>query len=306
MSSGCTLCLSCVSACPTGALLDDPDRPALKFVEDACVQCGLCKATCPEKVITLKPQIDFRASRATARLIKEEEPALCIRCNKPFGVKSTIEKVAAKLEGRHWMYPGAQQARRRHQDVRRLPRHHHERAAVRSLRRRARARPAAHDRRLSARARARSKANYLRRGARQKIGQRLAIFRPSRCAAPASWCRAYRRSGRPRTVLRPSPASRRCSSSSARRRSDSRAATRSCGRTIPASVGPARRPSFSDKRVAGDAGAKHFGAMIAGIGRQADRPALRAAANRWGRRSAHSSAGSWHPRRRSAASRRRA
>ncbi|MCP4615609.1 MAG: 4Fe-4S dicluster domain-containing protein [Bradyrhizobium sp.] len=102
---GCTLCLSCVSACPTGALLDDPDRPALKFVEDACVQCGLCKATCPEKVITLQPQIDFRPSRATARLIKEEEPALCIRCSKPFGVKSTIEKVAAKLEGRHWMYP---------------------------------------------------------------------------------------------------------------------------------------------------------------------------------------------------------
>lgn len=105
--AGCTLCLSCVSACPTGALLDDPDRPALKFVEDACVQCGLCKATCPEKVITLQPQIDFRPSRATPRLIKEEEPALCIRCSKPFGVKSTIEKVAAKLEGRHWMYPGA-------------------------------------------------------------------------------------------------------------------------------------------------------------------------------------------------------
>ena len=41
---GCTLCLSCVSVCPTGALLDDPERPALKFVEDACVQCGLCRA----------------------------------------------------------------------------------------------------------------------------------------------------------------------------------------------------------------------------------------------------------------------
>jgi ferredoxin len=102
---GCTLCLSCVSVCPTGALRDDPDRPVLKFVEDACVQCGLCQSTCPEKVITLKPQIDFRARKAPARIIKEEEPALCIRCNKPFGVKSTIEKIAAKLEGRHWMYP---------------------------------------------------------------------------------------------------------------------------------------------------------------------------------------------------------
>jgi ferredoxin len=102
---GCTLCLACVSACPTGALRDDPERPVLKFVEDACVQCGLCQSTCPEKVITLKPQIDFRAARAPPLIIKEEEPALCARCNKPFGVKSTIEKIAAKLEGRHWMYP---------------------------------------------------------------------------------------------------------------------------------------------------------------------------------------------------------
>src|SRR6516165_5789428 len=104
-TAGCTLCLSCVSACPTGALRDDPERPMLKFIEDACVQCGLCQSTCPEKVITLKPQIDFQAARAPARIIKEEEPALCIRCNKPFGVKSTIEKIATKLEGRHWMYP---------------------------------------------------------------------------------------------------------------------------------------------------------------------------------------------------------
>jgi ferredoxin len=102
---GCTLCLSCVSVCPTGALRDDPERPVLKFVEDACVQCGLCQSTCPENVITLMPQIDFRASRAPPLIIKEEEPALCSRCNKPFGVKSTIEKIAAKLEGRHWMYP---------------------------------------------------------------------------------------------------------------------------------------------------------------------------------------------------------
>ena len=104
-AEGCTLCLACVSACPTGALSGDPDRPMLRFAEDACVQCGLCKATCPEKVITLKPQLDFRAATATARVLKEEEPFLCIRCGKPFGVKSTIERVTAKLESKqHWMF----------------------------------------------------------------------------------------------------------------------------------------------------------------------------------------------------------
>jgi ferredoxin len=101
---GCTLCLSCVSACPTGALSDDPERPVLRFAEDACVQCGLCKATCPEKVITLKPQIDFRAGTASDRVLKEEDPFLCVSCGKPFGVKSSVERVAAKLEGKHWMF----------------------------------------------------------------------------------------------------------------------------------------------------------------------------------------------------------
>jgi len=108
-AEGCTLCLSCVSACPTGALLDDPEKPMLRFVEDACVQCGLCQATCPEKVITLVPQIDFRAATASSRVLKQEEPFHCIRCDKPFGVRSTIERVAAKLEGRHWMYKGSAQ-----------------------------------------------------------------------------------------------------------------------------------------------------------------------------------------------------
>lgn len=106
---GCTLCLSCVAACPTGALGDDPERPTLRFSEDACVQCGLCAATCPEKVIALEPQIDFRAAVTASRVIKQEEPFHCIRCAKPFGTRSTIERVIAKLEGRHWMFQGSAQ-----------------------------------------------------------------------------------------------------------------------------------------------------------------------------------------------------
>jgi ferredoxin len=104
-AAGCTLCLSCVSACPTGALGDDPERPLLRFSESICVQCGLCKATCPEKVISLKPQLDFRAATAMSRVLKQEEPFCCIRCGTPFGIKSTIERVIGKLEGQHWMYP---------------------------------------------------------------------------------------------------------------------------------------------------------------------------------------------------------
>jgi ferredoxin len=103
-TAGCTLCLSCVSVCPTGALIDNPDWPMLRFIEDACVQCGLCKVTCPEKVIALKPQLNFGDAARSPLLIKEEDPANCIRCGKAFGTRGAIEAVIAKLAGKHWMF----------------------------------------------------------------------------------------------------------------------------------------------------------------------------------------------------------
>ncbi|HEY0523039.1 MAG TPA: 4Fe-4S binding protein [Stellaceae bacterium] len=100
----CTLCLSCVPACPTGALRDAPDQPALSFVEDACVQCGLCAATCPEAAIGLEPRLAFGDQRRNPVVLKTEEPAECIRCGKPFGTKTSVERVIAKLAGKHWMF----------------------------------------------------------------------------------------------------------------------------------------------------------------------------------------------------------
>jgi hypothetical protein len=39
--------------------------------------------------------------------LKQEEPFCCVSCGKPFGVKSTIDRVVAKLEGSHWMFKGS-------------------------------------------------------------------------------------------------------------------------------------------------------------------------------------------------------
>ncbi len=103
-AEGCTLCLACVGACPTGAFQDNPERPELRFQEDACVQCGLCVNTCPEKVIRLEPRLNFSDDARRALLVKEEEPFSCIRCGKPFGTRSSIEKIVEKLAEKHWMF----------------------------------------------------------------------------------------------------------------------------------------------------------------------------------------------------------
>ncbi len=100
----CTLCLACVSLCPTGALGDHPDRPEVQFTENACVQCGICESTCPETAITLKPQLDVSKAALSARPLHGEDPFECIKCGTPFGVASTINRIVEKLENLHWMY----------------------------------------------------------------------------------------------------------------------------------------------------------------------------------------------------------
>jgi ferredoxin len=105
----CTLCLSCVGACPQSALLDNADQPQLRFIEKNCVQCGLCATTCPEDAITLQPRLwlaDGGKARKAARVINEAQPFHCVRCAKPFGTLRAIEKMITTL-GAHAAFQGA-------------------------------------------------------------------------------------------------------------------------------------------------------------------------------------------------------
>lgn len=103
--NACTLCLSCVSACPASALQDNPQTPQLLFIEKNCVQCGLCVTTCPEKALTLVPRLDTSPQRQEAVVINAMQPYACIRCSKPFGTLKAIEAMLGKLAG-HSMFQG--------------------------------------------------------------------------------------------------------------------------------------------------------------------------------------------------------
>ena len=101
----CTLCMSCVSACPANALQDNQASPQLRFVEKNCVQCGLCVSTCPEKALNLVPRLLLTPQRKEVRVLNETQPYGCVRCGKPFGTLKGIEAMIGKLAG-HSMFQG--------------------------------------------------------------------------------------------------------------------------------------------------------------------------------------------------------
>ncbi|WP_417713243.1 4Fe-4S binding protein [Pseudophaeobacter arcticus] len=107
----CTLCLSCVSLCPSGALGDNPDLPQLRFQEEACLQCGICASACPEDAISFEPRLNLDPAALSQVVLHEEEPFACVDCGALFGVKSTIEKITEKLAGKHAMFARPEMAR---------------------------------------------------------------------------------------------------------------------------------------------------------------------------------------------------
>lgn len=96
-SSACTLCLACVSSCPTPALAAGSDSPSLSFREADCVQCGLCEQACPEDAITLVPGFLAAPERYERHVRHAEAPFECIRCSKPFATVSTVAMMKQKL-----------------------------------------------------------------------------------------------------------------------------------------------------------------------------------------------------------------
>jgi ferredoxin len=104
-ASKCTMCMSCVGACPESALMDGVDKPLLRFLERNCVQCGLCEATCPEEAISLSARLLLTPAAREARVLNETQPFHCISCNKPFGTRQMVDAMMGRLAS-HSMFAG--------------------------------------------------------------------------------------------------------------------------------------------------------------------------------------------------------
>lgn len=110
-AESCTLCYSCVSACPAAALQDGAGAPMLKFVERNCVQCGLCESACPEDAISLRPRLLLTAEARQARVLHRDAPFHCVNCGKPFATASMVGSMLHKLSG-HSMFATPEAKRR--------------------------------------------------------------------------------------------------------------------------------------------------------------------------------------------------
>ncbi len=94
---GCTLCRSCVNACPTHAFRFDEEAQTLSFKHIECVACGLCETLCPERVITLRKELYLESGALDWQVVVKDDVIRCARCDKPFVNKKALEAVEGRV-----------------------------------------------------------------------------------------------------------------------------------------------------------------------------------------------------------------
>ena len=106
----CTLCMACATVCPVAAVFGSDTGDQLRFFEEECVQCGLCRQSCPEQAISLVPRLRYQV-QTHGNVLHEEEPFKCICCGVPFSTRKMVDRLTEKLTD-HWMFQD-DRARRR-------------------------------------------------------------------------------------------------------------------------------------------------------------------------------------------------
>lgn len=101
--TSCTLCLSCVGACNTGALYADNSDNSIKFNASLCTTCNYCVLSCAEKDTMALNISGVRLAPEffTYRMLAKDELFKCIECGKEFATTKAVMKIADMM-GAHF------------------------------------------------------------------------------------------------------------------------------------------------------------------------------------------------------------
>ena len=114
--------MACVSACPTGAMMDTPGEPTLRFTEAGLrAMRALCRHLSGDGALDLHPRLNLSPAAMEPETLYQEAPFECVSCGKPFATKSAIERIKTQLAGKHTMFASPERSRLAG-DVRGLPR----------------------------------------------------------------------------------------------------------------------------------------------------------------------------------------
>jgi ferredoxin len=97
-TDGCTLCGTCTTVCPTGALRmeGEAEAPALTLDAARCVACGHCAEICPERVVTVLRRTGPE-TLAGRRVLKRAEVGRCRRCGAPVAPEPMLARIRELL-----------------------------------------------------------------------------------------------------------------------------------------------------------------------------------------------------------------
>ena len=98
LKEGCTLCGSCATACPAGALSIQEDKViSLKFEPASCVGCSGCVPVCPENVIEVEKKTDFQSLLRGRSALFEDDSPRCVKCGARIAPQAMLDRIGSVL-----------------------------------------------------------------------------------------------------------------------------------------------------------------------------------------------------------------
>lgn len=94
VEDNCTLCMSCVEACKTHALMNSKDNFSLLANPSLCTACGYCADICPENAIALESgAMSLKSDFFAHKQVAHDEPFSCVECGSVFASAKSVAKV---------------------------------------------------------------------------------------------------------------------------------------------------------------------------------------------------------------------